>query len=54
MAHDLLTPHVSTVTSESDFSTVERVLTDTRNCLASEAIEMSICGKDRLDAEIRS
>jgi len=30
------------------------VLTDMRNCLASDAIEITICGKDWLDAEKRS
>ena len=50
----LLTSSVSTVTSESTFSTTGRVMTDTRNHLASEVIDISICGKDWLDAETRS
>ena len=54
MTHDLLTPNVSTVPSEFTFSTAGRVLTHTRNCLASEAIETSISGKDWLDAETRN
>ena len=54
MARDLVTPPASTVASESAFSTGGRVLTDTRNRLASEAIEMTICGKDWLDAESRT
>ena len=53
MKRDLLTHSVSTVTSESAFSTAGRVLTDTRNRLASETFEMSICGKDWLNAETR-
>ena len=51
---DLLTPPTFTIASKSTFSTSGRVLTDTRNCLASDAIEMTICGKDWLDAEKRS
>ena len=54
MARDLLTPPASTVALESAFSTRGRVLTDTRNRLASDAIEMTICGKDWLDAKKRS
>ena len=54
MAHDLLTHLASTVASESTFSTSGRVLIDTRNHLASDAIEMTICGKDWLDTEKRS
>ena len=54
MARDLLTPPASTVASEFPFSTGGRVLTDTRNRLASDVIEMTICGKDWLDAEKRS
>ena len=40
--------------SKSTFSICDRVLTDTRNYLASDAIEMIICEKDCLDAEKRS
>ena len=54
MARDLLTSPASTVPSEYIFSTTGRVLTDTRNRLASEAIEISICGKDWLNTETRS
>ena len=54
MARDLLTPPASTVASESAYSTGGRVLTDTTNCLASDAIEMIICGKYWLDAEKKS
>jgi len=54
MARDLLIPHASTVASGSAFSTTGRVLTHTRNRLASEVIEMSICWKDLLDTETRS
>ena len=53
MARDLLTPPASTVASESAFNTGGRMLVDRRNRLASEAIEMTICGKDWLDAEKR-
>ena len=54
MARDLLTLPASTVASESAFSTGGRVLTDTRNRLASDAIEIKICRKDRLDVKKRS
>ena len=54
MARDLLTPPASTVPSESAFNTGGRVLTDMRNRLASDAIEMTICEKDLLDAKKRS
>ena len=54
MVYDLLTPHASTVVSEYAFNTTGRVLTDTRNCLSSEAIKMSIYRKDWLEAEMRS
>ena len=53
IARDLLTPPASTVASESAFSSGGRVLTDRRNRLASETVEMSICLKDWLDAEKR-
>ena len=53
IAHDLLTPLTSTIISESAFSTCGRVLTDTRNRLASDAIEMIICGKNWLNAKKR-
>jgi len=49
IACDLLTPHTSTVTLKSTFSTDRRMLTNTRNRPVSEAIEMSICGNDWLD-----
>ena len=54
MTRDLLTSLTFTVASESAFSTDGRVLTDTRNRLALDAIEMIICGKDWLEAEKRS
>jgi len=54
MARDLLTLPVSTVASESAFSIGDRVLTDTRNRLASHAIKMTICWKDWRDAEKKS
>ena len=53
-ARDLLTPPASTTASEFAFNTGGRVLTDTRNRLASDTIEIIICGKDWLDAEKRS
>ena len=53
MARDLLAPPF-TVASESTFSIVKQVLTDTRTCLSSETIEMGICTKNLLDAEMRS
>ena len=54
MARDLLTPLASIVASKSALSTGGRVLIDTRNRLALDAIEMITCGKDWLDAEKRS
>ena len=54
MARDLLTPPVSIVALESAFSTRGRVLTDTRNRLASDVIEMTIYRKNWLNAEKRS
>ena len=54
MTCDLLTPHASIVASKSSFSTAGRVLTDMRNHMSSEVIEMSICVKDWLDVEMRS
>ena len=50
----LLTPSVSTVALKSAFSSGDRVLTDTRNRLASDAIKMTIRRKDWLDAKKRS
>lgn len=48
LAHDLLAIHVSTVASESIFSTGWRVLDPNRNCLAPETIEALICAHDWL------
>ena len=45
MTRDLLTLPAFTVTLESAFNTGGRVQTDTRNCLASDAIEMTISGR---------
>ena len=54
MARDLLTPLLFTVASNSTFSIGGQVLTDTRNRLASDAIEMTIYRKDWFDAEKKS
>ena len=54
MARDVLTLPAFIVPSKSAFSTGDRVLTDTRNHLASDAIEMTIYRNDWLDAEKRS
>ena len=51
MSHDVLIPTISIVASEFAFSTGGRVLTDMRNRLVLDAIEMIICGKNWLDAK---
>ena len=50
MAHDLLTSLASIVALDFAFNAGGRVLTDMRNRLASDAIEMTICREDWLDA----
>ena len=53
MTRDLLTPPAFTIILESTFSTSGRVLTDRRNHLVSDAIKMTICGKNWLDVKKR-
>ena len=53
MAHDLLISSASIIVLKSISSTTGRLLTNTRNRLASEAIELSICEKNWLDAEMK-
>ncbi|KAL2480724.1 Zinc finger BED domain-containing protein DAYSLEEPER [Abeliophyllum distichum] len=53
IARDLLTPLVSTVASESAFSTGGRMLTDMRSRLKPDILESLMCLKDWEDAELR-
>ncbi|KAK1272218.1 hypothetical protein QJS04_geneDACA020942 [Acorus gramineus] len=53
MARDLLTPPVSTVASESSFSTSGRILSERRTRLAASSLEALICLKDWSDADER-
>ncbi|KAL2505829.1 Zinc finger BED domain-containing protein DAYSLEEPER [Abeliophyllum distichum] len=53
IARDLLTPPVSTVASESAFSTDGRMLTDMRSRLKPDILESLMCLKDWEDAELR-
>ena len=50
MTKDLLTILVSTVASESAFSTRKRVLSDKRYKLSEKSVEASMCLKDWYDA----
>ncbi|KAK1258107.1 hypothetical protein QJS04_geneDACA012297 [Acorus gramineus] len=54
MARDLLTPPVSTVASESSFSTSGRILSERRTRLAASSLEALICLKDWSDADERN
>src|SRR5262249_54253991 len=51
IARDLLTPPVSTVSSESAFSQGGNIVTDQRTRLAPEAVQVLVCLKDWLRAE---
>ncbi|KAL2510976.1 Zinc finger BED domain-containing protein DAYSLEEPER [Abeliophyllum distichum] len=53
IARDLLTPPVSTIASESTFSTGGRMLTDMRSRLKPDILESLMCLKDWEDAELR-
>ena len=54
MARDLLGIQVSSVASERAFSASGRVLDDRRSRLNAKTLEMCVCYKDWLDAEIRA
>ena len=54
MARDLLDIQVSSVASERAFSAFGRVLDDRRSRLNAKTLEMCVCYKDWLDAEIRA
>jgi hAT family C-terminal dimerisation region len=53
MVRDVFAVHVSTVHSESYFSSVNRILTDKRTKLDSKLFEQILCNKDWIDAESR-
>jgi hAT family C-terminal dimerisation region len=53
MAHDIFAVPVSTVSSESYFSSVNRILTDKRTKLGANLFEKLMCLKDWIDAEER-
>ena len=53
VAKDVLTPPVSTVPSESDFSAGGRVLTEKRTNFTDDTLETLICIKDWKDTEKR-
>jgi hAT family C-terminal dimerisation region len=46
MAHDVFAVSVSTVPSESCFSSANRILTDKRTKLGSKLFEQLLCNKD--------
>jgi hAT family C-terminal dimerisation region len=53
MAHDVFAVHVSTVPSESCFSSATGILTDKRTKLGSKLFEQLMCNKDWIDTESR-
>ena len=53
MARDLFAVPVSTVPSESCFSSANRILTDKRTKLGAKRFEQLVCLKDWIEAEIR-
>ena len=54
MARDVFAVPVSTVPSESCFSSANRILTDKRTRLGSKIFEQLVCLKDWIDAENRT
>nr|GEW73327.1 zinc finger BED domain-containing protein RICESLEEPER 2 [Tanacetum cinerariifolium] len=53
MAMDIISVQVTSVASESEFLTSERVLSIRRTRLTSASLEMCMCLKDHLDAQER-
>jgi hAT family C-terminal dimerisation region len=53
MACDIFAVSVSTVPSESFFSSANRILTDKRTKLGSKFFEQLMCNKDWIDAKNR-
>jgi hAT family C-terminal dimerisation region len=53
IARDVFIVHVSTVPSESYFSSANRILTYKRTKLGSKLFEQLVCNKDWIDAESR-
>jgi hAT family C-terminal dimerisation region len=53
MARDVFAVSVSTVPSESCFSSANRILTDKRTKLGSKLFEQLVCNKYWIDAESR-
>jgi hAT family C-terminal dimerisation region len=54
MARDIFTVPVSTVPSESYFSSANRILIDKRSGLGAKTFERLVCLKDWFDAEQRN
>jgi hAT family C-terminal dimerisation region len=54
MAHDVFVIPVSTVPSESCFSSANRILSDKRNKLGAHIFERLVCLKDWIDVEERN
>jgi hAT family C-terminal dimerisation region len=54
MTHDIFVVPVSTVPSESHFSSANRILTVKRNRLGAKTFERLVCLKDRFDAKQRN
>jgi hypothetical protein len=52
LARDILAVPISTVASESAFSTGGRTLSPVKNCLSDESIEALICAQDWLRVSI--
>jgi hypothetical protein len=52
MARDVLVVPISTVASESTFSTAGRTLSPVRSSLNDESLQALICGQDWLRASI--
>ena len=53
MARDVFAVPVSTVPSESYFSSANRILSDKRSKLGAHVFERLVCLKDWIDADVR-
>ena len=53
MARDVFAVPVSTVPSESCFSSANRILSDKRSKLGAHVFERLVCLKDWIDADVR-